>query len=135
MYIKLNYIMCFEKRINGTKIPESSVAEKDIKVYKIIDNKNLGMCYDLHINGKKYKWKPGYWYSETTPFHTARMNPITGWLEIEGHALHSCKTLKEARKKLNFFNDVKMVKMIIPKGALYYENNREYVSDQLIYPK
>ena len=43
--------------------------------------------------------------------------------------------MKVAKDKQEYWRCMKIVEMIIPKGALYYENKREYVSSQIIYPK
>jgi hypothetical protein len=132
--------MCFDK-ICYTKIkPRPKVAKEDITVFKLIGVGGNGMYYDLYINGKKEKWTPGYWYTEDTPFKGAFWNASTKFLSIEGNAFHSLKTMKIALDKQYFWNNMKIVnmtivKMIIPKGALYYENEKEYVSSQIIYPK
>lgn len=127
--------MCFDKYCITKTKPRPTKAKKDIKVYKLIDINGLGMCYDLNIKGKLEKWTPGYWYEETTPFKGVYWNASIKFLSIDGDAFHSCKTMKVAKDKQEYWRNTKIVEMIIPKGALYYENEREYVSSQIIYPK
>ena len=128
--------MCFNKECYTKNKPRPTKAKEDITVFKVIEITGNGVCYNLHIKGKLEKWTPGYLYEETTPFKGACWRKLfTNLLSIEGNAFHSCKTMKVAKDIQEFWSTMKIVKMIIPKGALYYENKREYVSSQIIYPK
>lgn len=125
--------MCFiirvksEKDFKKVRIPK--VAKKDITVYKV-----------LQLNGyspyrSNFKYEKGYHYYQTDkePAFTFFESSFPLRLEIN-RGLHSCKT-KHAAEKIRWFypEGRKIVKMIIPKGAKYYENEEHYVSDQLIY--
>lgn len=131
--------MCFEKNLskNTKRIPKPQVADKNITVYKVINNFGWGWFYSLIINDKKEPWTKGFEYEELTPFAGCRIykscSSVYPILNIEGNAFHSKKTRKEAAK-IRYIRE-KVVTMIIPKGALYYENDTEYVSNRIIYPK
>lgn len=128
--------MCFDltiedhkKRIKGNLRPKK--AKEDIIVYKAISECNYGRFKNLKDkNGKIMRWIPGYQYTEL-----GKTNIIGGnmYSEILGGMLHSKKTHSEALKLCVSFW-YKTVKMIIPKGTNYYENDHEYVSKSLIYP-
>ena len=127
--------MCFDKKYNPlTRKPQPKKAKKDIIVFKVIGRHGNGMIYDLFIKGKNEVWTPGYWYTEKTPFVGSTFDSFSGWFSVYGNAFHSLKTKILAKDKQTYWGGTKVVKMIIPKGALYYENEKEYVSSQIIYP-
>lgn len=131
--------MCFILEIKTKKKPKPQVATKDIKVYKCITDNKYGVYYPLIINKKYEIYTKGFEYEETKPFkgsYVAEPNLYneTTRLKIEGNCFHSCKT-KSLAKLRKQYNSHKVVAMIIPKGALYYENKEEYVSNRIIYPK
>lgn len=127
--------MCFLKVYNRkyNKPPKPCVAKKDITVYKMLTHDDFSPYASIIINDATEKWIKGWEYFETTPFLTANM----WWnqLFVSGHAFHSKKTKEKAELMRNRNPNRKVVTMIIPKGALYYENNSEYVSSSLIYPE
>jgi len=130
--------MCFDltnkdhkKLIKGKLRPKK--AKEDIIVYKVISPNNYGRYRNLRDkNGKSMRWVPGYQYTELDKTNIVRDRNCS---EIHGGMLHSKKTHSEALalKSCAFFQ-YKIVKMIIPKGTNYYENDNEYVSKSLIYP-
>ncbi len=122
--------MCFNLKINGV-IPTPLIAKKDIHVYKVINKSGEGWIYNLFINGKEELWTKGYEYEETTPFIDYIKRDWNVY--FHGHCFHSCKTLHHAKLK-QCSNEI-IQKFIIPKGALYYKNDKEYISNRIIYPE
>lgn len=126
--------MCFTKLVTIEKDSLPEVAKRDIIVYKVIGKDGYGWMRDLKIAGQRCKWKQGWHYIEETPF-LGKKNKKTSnreIIEIRGNAFHSCKTRGLAILRRDSYE--KVVKMIIPKGAKYYENADEYVSSEIIYP-
>ena len=127
--------MCFDLTLKDrVKKNEGKLRMKkaisDIIVYKCIYINGEGRYYSLRDrNGKKMSWKRGYWYTELDKIYINHRN------EIHGGGFHSYKYISDANGLLGYINYVKIVKMIIPKGTYYYENEREYVSKSLIYPR
>lgn len=124
--------MCFFK-INGSS-DKPKVADKDIICYKLIQNNGRGRYYNLYINGKLELWTKGSWYYESTPFRGYKRETF-----IKGNAFHMYKKLSKAKstlQKYDYFgcNAYKIIILYIPKGALYFENNTQYCSSQIIYP-
>lgn len=125
--------MCFY-----TNQKQAKIAKEDITVYKVINKNNYGWLYNLVIDNKSCKWKKGYEYTELDfPKNTngliiySRSDTNKIFFYFEENGFHSKKTKKEA---MNIkYNDEKIVKMIIPKGSYYYENENEYFSQKLIY--
>jgi len=108
--------MCFYP----SKSAKVKVAEKDIVCYKILTRDNLGAVYAY-------------------PYHKNKRNPIVV-LKIRksffgtryiAQGYHSYRTMKGCYEN-NFIWD-HIGKFIIPKGALYYSNKSEYVSETIIF--
>lgn len=119
--------MCFTIKENKRK-----KADRNIRVWKIIGVTGSGTFYNLTINHEYESWTEGYEYIETKPF----VRSIIYENAINGGCFHSGKTRENARGLLRLCgNGYKIVQMIIPKGAEYYENDIEYVSNRIIYPK
>lgn len=130
--------MCFTLEIKTKKKPKPEVATEDIKVYKCITDSPYGVYYPLIINDKKEIYTKGYEYEETTPFRGSYIAEPDTYsenrrLKIEGNCFHSCTTRHFANNRKQY-RWHKVVIMTIPKGALYYKNKEEYVSNRLIYP-
>lgn len=126
--------MCFNTGISICKPkPEPKIAERDIKVYKVINRNGMGSFYNLlDENGSIIYWEPGYHYIESPDIDGNVFFFFEGWGNWEiTKGLHSKKTLIGAKYVCE--DNERIVKMIIPKGAKYFENKDEYVSDQLIY--
>ena len=120
--------MCFYLKDSDIGI-KPKIAKKDITAYKIIYKSNRGFFYNLEINNKKEKWTQGYIYSESDPFDKSYNSK-----EIHGRCFHSIKIFSDIIYYMKYFNTMKIVKMIIPKGSKYYENDTQYVSDTIYYP-
>lgn len=127
--------MCFE--IRSTRKPRPKKARKDIPVWKVIAGSGYSPMY--HMRDRDYElmtWEKGHHYTEKPAFKDTEMNKFgdDGW-HISGSVLHSKATLQEAEDLASGFLYVTMVvaEMYIPKGALYMENEEEYVSSELIY--
>lgn len=126
--------MCFTLYSDKRTKPRPKKAKQDIIVFKVLKKSGWGCYKPLIINGKKLRWQKGTEVYETTPFKDAEWESSISELNINGNALHS-GTLENAKTILSMSKIRKIVKMIIPKGALYYENNEgEYVSNRLVYP-
>jgi len=127
--------MCFTITTKKCIRPIPKEARKNITVFKIIGTTGYGLHFLLHINGNWETWQKGYEYIETTPFK-GMWRQANKW-KIEGHAFHS-KILKtdaiEIVQSMVLPEAWKVVRMIIPKGALYFKNDIDYVSDRLVYP-
>lgn len=124
--------MCFRVKTEkwsgwNSSIPKPKKARKDIVVYKALSIREDGPYFNLRIDGKVEGYNRGFIYSETTPFATAQH--YGRQLEVNGHAFHVNKSMYLAKQHSS---NVKL--MVIPKGALYYENVREYVTSELWYP-
>lgn len=126
--------MCFNKQITILNDKNPLIAKKNILVYKCISKDGYGVYYSLYINGIREKWKRGYHYIETTPFANKHYSDNINLLRIKDNTFHSSKTKKWLRYNICDPIYEYMVTMIIPKGALYYENANEYVSSEIIFP-
>lgn len=115
--------------IRFSKKPE--VAKEDIIVYKVILSSGYPL-YRERLAGFKYEKGFHYYQTGNKPFtfDYGRVSP-RNWALLISVGLHSCKTRQNAKNRAELGG--KVVKMIIPKGAKYFENDTEYVSDQLIY--
>lgn len=124
--------MCFSLLTDNGKKPKPKKAKEDIKVYKVITEGGWGWMNNLHINGKEEPWTKGFRYIETTPFKDSRMSLFnTKLFKVNGNAFHSKKTQRAAFDIRNVAE--KIVEMYIPKNAIYYENNTEYVSSEIVW--
>lgn len=124
--------MCFTLRKEDIgKKPK--VATEDITVYKVIDPyTGTGAYYSMaDKHGMFMPWVQEYIYYEEDKrlFRKGYRRD-----KIAGGCFHSCKTKKAAKIAGYPVRNECVVKMIIPKGALYYENDKEYVSNMLYYP-
>lgn len=128
--------MCFTLNFKGEK-PNPKKARKDIEVWKCLGAGGKGWLHSLWIDGKTEPWTKGFEYTETTPFDgTFYYGNLTqdAYMQITSNAFHSKKT-KELANNMSTEEGDLIVKMYIPKGALYYKNKEEYVSNQIVYPK
>jgi hypothetical protein len=125
--------MCFE--IYGKAKPKPEKATEDIIVYKAIQANGKGVYNQMIIDNKATRWRKGNEYYETTPFKTMTKSKWSDRWDINGHAFHSGVTKYDADFHVNRDRGDIVVKMIIPKGALYYKSNTEYVSNRIIYPR
>lgn len=99
----------------------AKVAENDIECYKYLMNAGRGLespCYD-------HMWKEKE-VSEAAAFSEE------GKYEIEA-GFHSCKTFSSCCIYRAWMSDSlwAIYKFIIPKGALYFENATQYVSNKI----
>lgn len=129
-----NFIMCLriwtkslEKAIALRGKPQ--IATKDIKVWKMmrVEKEGRKNVYTSPFRGFTYK-KGFHYYQEGKAFSFAIDGPT---LEIH-QGLHAYRD-KTAAISAGWWN-CNPVRMIIPKGAKYYANEIEIVSDQLVFP-
>jgi hypothetical protein len=122
-----------------TRNLEKYVAEEDIKVWKVLTTENTSPFY------RDFSWKEGETYDselEVIP-RTTSGKSFTHYICVEAgfHFLTSYTlALNFMDVSLNFIKEVynlkmKIVEMIIPKGASYYINSTEIVSDKVYFPK
>ena len=119
--------MCFYV----TKGDKAKIAKENITVYKVIRIDNSPIYGDLIINRKREFWKKGFHYIETN------FPKVALTLGISKNSFHSYMTLFQAQNFKFGSSHIKVVEMIIPKGAYYYknENHQEYISSDIIYIK
>jgi hypothetical protein len=151
--------MCFNFKLTKDKSesgriksrpPKYKIAEEDIKVYKTLRSDDRPIYVSLRIANDKgwiviepytrgfeyeeldFVQKALYWNKGYTSFGIAK----SGRYNITKNAFHTCKTRDDAKTHImSHHNNRKIVEMIIPKGAFYYENDEEYVSNRVIYPE
>lgn len=116
-----------KEAITFSKKPKKAI--KDITVYKVLnlDNRSIYEKF-LYEKGKEY-----YRYGEKL-FGISVYKQYYGAYKIEiDDGLHAYTSKVIARRKSDYDFSRKMVKMIIPKGALYFEDklNHEIVSSKL----
>jgi hypothetical protein len=110
--------MCFT--IDNWESPGPKVAQEDIISYKILDGRR-----SPHYTFFEYEWnKP-----------TEKVNLIITWGNMISEGYHSYKKYKDIPKYDNDSQSppaqFRIYKMIIPKGTIYYENEKEYVSETI----
>ena len=113
--------MCFH--INKEKCPKALIAEKDIKVYKVlIPRVNFEKVCQLMSPYMTQVYKPRKLYKSEFGIRLQARSIYEG--------LHSYLTLKSAAK--TDWWEVQIVgEFIVPKGSEYYFNEREIVSNQI----
>ena len=140
--------MCWEERLENVKY---QVADKDIKVYKIVTCANKQSCVSVV---KNFNYTANILYKIPTLEYDEIARKY-GVLKIE-KAYHSCTRVQFVRKSafhivkgvykfkriifgnrrmsILFENDDYIATFIIPKGATYIINTKgEIVSNQIIY--
>ena len=109
-------------------IKNPKIAEKDIRVYKVLNETNLGVYY-------AFKYEKGFHYYQVGKkfSYLIRQSFYTNKWRITFHiGLHSCKSYNAA--ELHVTRRDKIVTMYIPKGSKYYEGiYNELISDQLVW--
>lgn len=148
--------MCFNfmwgEGVDEHNPPKYKVAKKDITVYKILTLYDRPPLFDLRITyphtpnitniepftrgfeyeeldfaSKALKWKMRGYISSNEPLFSYVVN---------GNAFHTFKKEKYAMGITFLMSPpTKIVEMIIPKGALYYENKTQIVTNRIIYPE
>lgn len=114
-------IMCFKTRSMDNK---ASVATKDIIAFKLMKHITLT---EAHSPFRPCAWRIGKIKRSDLP-KTLRYHGQ----EIEV-GLHCFKTAGSASNYSFKERDNKLVVVMIPKGALYYENRTQYVSNKMIF--
>lgn len=124
--------MCLKIKIanrkEGIKLAKNpNVATRNMVVYK-----------RLSANGKSpirgFIYERGFHYYQTGNRKLTGSISLSCWgfnFRVDS-GLHTYTTERVAKK--NKYRAEKIVRMIIPKGALYYKNNRHIVSSELIFP-
>jgi len=123
----------FKTRDAARKAKKNSlIAKEDINVFKILTRGNFAPF-------KSFLYEKGmHYYQEGKPFGIGKIEKpwySSMWRFDVEQGLHSYTSKSKAEEHLSFYINIKIVKMIIPKGALYYIGiNGDVVSSELIYP-
>jgi hypothetical protein len=104
------------------KSAKVKVAEKDIVCYKILLGDDLGAVYAYP-----------YLKNKRTPVIELKIRQNSLEKSYITRGYHSFKQLKSAI--VSGFAWEHIGKFVIPKGALYYSNKSEYVSETIIFVK
>ena len=131
--------MCFHTgiKVKSNEEPQAKIATEDITCYKIINRSGSGRYYNpTDKNGKSQFWKIGF-HAYVQEFRIIWDTWIQYGEYVIHEGLHSYKNT-DHREICNiiayyYTTGFKIIKLIIPQGALYYENDLEYVSNELIY--
>lgn len=126
--------MCLVVITRSRRKPMPKKAVKDIIVFKVIRNNRTGIFNNMFIDDKLQKWTKGYEYYETKPFNGSTWYHSSGRLHVGANCFHSKITKEDAEMLAQNYSNTKVVKMIIPKGTLYYKNDTDYASNRIIYP-
>lgn len=104
------------------------IANKNIVVYKIL-RKSLFAEIESPYRGFVYKLRTLY----STPL-SVRKSLYSDKLYLIEEGFHAYTSIDKAKKEIIYFNKAAIYRCIIPKGSLYYinEKNNEIVSNQLI---
>lgn len=97
------------------------IAKKDIEVFKVLNKDNTSIYKD-------FQYTKGFEY--TNDKFTIDYIRFLDRLNIHS-GIHSCKT--KSATQIHKQDHHKVVKMIVPKGAEYFENDDEIVSNRLIW--
>jgi len=114
--------MCFTI---SEKFPKPLVAKRDITCYKLVFGKGEWRTrtgYEAAC--QRYAYYPGR-TTKKVDIKPSLYNEVD-----EGY--HSYRSLREVNKQKPIWSaDLVTLKMIIPKGTLYYKNDSEYVSERI----
>lgn len=107
------------------------IATEDIQVFKLL--KASG--YPLYQTKFKYE-KGNHYYQKGHPFTFGTYRDWDDNIVLEiSEGLHAFKNLTRAQRCKASWHNIRIIKMIVPKGAKYYlGNDEDIVSDQLIFP-
>lgn len=131
--------MCliFDKRFSTRQeardaIHTPLIAKKDIPVYKVVyeitNSRWVGPYYS------RFKYKEGI-NKSVFSFKTYKaflVFDVVGWKVEVNRGLHSFIRKASAVSFSSWRTNAVIKRMIIPKGAKYFKNSEEYVSDTLI---
>ena len=103
-------------------------ANKDIVVYKILLKSFFGEIVSPYL---------GFVYKLRTLYSTSlsvRQSLYSNKLYLIDEGLHAYTSIDKAEKEITYFSRANIYRCIIPKGSLYYVNEKdnEIVSNQLI---
>lgn len=118
--------MCFNVSVKNQK---PLVAKRDITCYKLVFNKGE---WGNHNGYEAACQEYAYYLGRTTKRVVIKPTERTEQLPIILKGYHSYRSLKVLKEEqLKWHSDLIPMKMIIPKGTIYYKNDREYVSERL----
>jgi hypothetical protein len=101
------------------------IAKTNILCFKVLRKTRSGRLYSPIMD--KYKWD----------LKQKVVKDFENYHTVEGqiHGIHTFRTFKDARNMSNHrnsFNSFYTYRMMIPKGALYYQNGTQYLSNKII---
>lgn len=111
--------MCFTNTQNQET---AKIAENDIECYKYLRSWAEGLQSPMF----------GEFYWKEKEINEVDLGELDSSNEID-EGFHSCKTLKNCQtyRKYNDDYGLSIYLFIIPKGAKYFENGTQYVSDKI----
>ena len=114
--------MCFKV---SEKFPDPIVAKRDIPCYKSVFNKGWRAKNGYEAAVQRY----AYFVGRTSK----RVPLLTKYALLINEGYHSYRNLKIAKCEHKMWLDgaLIIVKMVIPKGTVYYKNDKEYVSERI----
>jgi hypothetical protein len=112
--------MCFYTRRSVTK---AEVAKHPIIAFKLMEN--------VTMSGAESPFRSTKWTVGRVKKAGLRKELNYGGQDIE-RGLHCFKTAASARRYMHRRASHKVTVVMIPKGALYYENDTQYVSNEMI---
>jgi len=120
--------MCFD----ATKTLRAKIAKKDIICWKVLAEDNFAYC--RAIKGVKFQYFVNQ-LTDTVCLKRNRLDYLHEATIVEGY--HSFKTEYGADNDINENDGFHLPpcekhKFIIPEGAKYYENDKEYVSSTIM---
>lgn len=112
--------MCF---ITRPKIKAAKVAKSNIIAFKLMKNIGISTAYSPF---RDKVWQIGH------PVSARLKTPLSYAGEEINEGLHCFKTAGDARRYASREKHHKLVPVMIPQGAEYYENDNQIVSNQMI---
>jgi len=107
--------MCFKVRTFG----RSHIAKRDIVCYKLLSRDNQAPFFSFY-----------YEKNEITP----KVPLVVKKNKTIDYGYHSFRSLTRIKRKSKLLY-LYIRTLIIPKGSIYYKNNKEFVSNQIMLKK
>jgi len=118
--------MCFI--IDKKKCPKALIAEKDIKVYKLLE---IQPSHSLKSPFLFFIYKPNVTYESLITQNMKRYKcKIVDVINCGFHAYINLKSVKAPIKEGTYYWDSCLCEFIVPEGSEYYFNDEEIVSNR-----
>ena len=117
--------------------------QDDRVVYKVVRLQADGRFTSPY---QSFDWEEGqYYYQDDDKMVTGGIGKWYGWADSAGswmfsvhEGLHACSAPSSAHVRgYNQYNskNIRIIEMVIPKGAKYYEQDGDIVSTEMIFPE